>query len=586
MSAAGQILNGRYRMERQVGSGGFAEVYLATDLGPLGRQVAVKLLHAHLVQQRDFLARFKQEAAMLAQLKHPHILDVYDFGEAGGTIYLVMPYIAGGTLDNLLRTARYLEPMRVSRYLQQIASALDYAHSRRIIHRDLKPGNFLLDEGDSIQLSDFGIAKLLQEATQAYSGIGVLGTLPYMAPESFRGQTGPAIDIYALGCIVFQLLTGATPFTGTTEQVMYAHSFEPIPSLVERSQGRIPPALGPVIARALAKRPEDRYATAGEFAQAFDAVVRGTPVAQEYAQPPAYGQPPATGAVPPTSFQSAPPTYIPPQPMPLAAPPMTTSAYNAPTQFGAPAQPGYGAPVPPIVAPPTYGQPPYAQAPRSGRSRLVWWLAGGASAAVVACLALILIVALVIQPRTPEAQAKSTATALAKDARVVFGPQNGAIKHDPSDSFIETVAAENVSLSDLTIEATFFNPYAASTADWDYGFIFRSTTNGAQYRLIVESSGDWSIELVLDKTTGESNQTVGSGKLTNLTTASQTQNRLVLTVKGDTAYLFVNDTYIATANVGALREAGKVSIATGILQGDEVAGKSTGYNNFKVSSLP
>jgi serine/threonine-protein kinase len=138
MSAAGQILNGRYRMERQVGSGGFAEVYLATDLGPLGRRVAVKLLHAHLVQQRDFLARFKQEAAMLAQLKHPHILDVYDFGEAGGTIYLVMPYIPGSTLDDLLRTARLLDPARVARYLLQIASALDYAHARRIIHRDLK----------------------------------------------------------------------------------------------------------------------------------------------------------------------------------------------------------------------------------------------------------------------------------------------------------------------------------------------------------------------------------------------------------------------------------------------------------------
>jgi serine/threonine protein kinase len=277
MSAAGQILNGRYRMERQVGSGGFAEVYLATDLGPLGRRVAVKLLHAHLVQQRDFLARFKQEAAMLAQLKHSHILDVYDFGEAGGTIYLVMPYIPGGTLDDLLRTARYLEPARVARYLQQIAGALDYAHSRRIVHRDLKPGNFLLDEGDSIQLSDFGIAKMLQEATQAYSGMGIMGTIPYMAPESFKGQTGPALDIYALGCIVFQLLTGATPFTGSTEQLMYAHSFEPAPSPADRAPGRIPPALGPVITRALAKRPEDRYATAGEFAQAFEAVVRNAP---------------------------------------------------------------------------------------------------------------------------------------------------------------------------------------------------------------------------------------------------------------------------------------------------------------------
>jgi hypothetical protein len=250
----------------------------------------------------------------------------------------------------------------------------------------------------------------------------------------------------------------------------------------------------------------------------------------------------------------------------------------------------------PLVTPAAYGQPqygqivgqpPYAQpAAPPARRRMVWWIAGGISAAVVACLAVILIASALSQPRTPEAKAQATATALASSGTVVFGPQASTLPHNPNDTSIPAANAGGAPLIDMAIEATFFNPYAATASTpWDYGFLFRSTEGGSQYRIRVHSTGDWSLVLLLDKSSGVINQTIGSGKLSNLVTTAQGQNRLSVSVKGDTALFFVNDTYIATLDVSALREAGTVSIATGMVKGDEVAGKSTGYSNFKVTSL-
>jgi eukaryotic-like serine/threonine-protein kinase len=321
------VLNGRYRLERLLGSGGFADVYLATDLGPLGRRVAVKVLHPHLVRQQDFLDRFRREAATIAQLKHPHILDVYDFGEAEGALYLVMPFVAGGTLDERLKRGTpvggsgRLTPAQTAAYLKQIAAALDYAHARRIVHRDLKPQNFLVDEGDNLLLADFGIAKLMQEASQATGGSAIVGTLPYMAPELFRGEPGPSSDLYALGCMAFQFLTGTLPYTGTTEQLMYAHSFAPIPTLAERGGAGLPPALEAVLSRALAKRPEDRYPSAGEFARAFESVATGTATAayDVHAARTLVGQPDLRSVprpvTPPTSSPSTPTVAVPSAPV-------------------------------------------------------------------------------------------------------------------------------------------------------------------------------------------------------------------------------------------------------------------------------
>ena len=266
------ILNTRYRLEKKIGQGGFAQVFLATDL-LLKRTIAIKILNSDLGEDYNFLERFGAEARAVAAFDHPNILPVYDYGQTEGTAYLVMPYVEGGTLGDRLRRERKLSLVQANGYLQQVAAALDYAHKRNVVHRDIKPQNMLLrSEDNRLLLTDFGISKVLSSAS-AQSVTGLMGTLSYMAPEQLSGNVGIGTDIYALGCVLFQMLSGAVPYTGPTEQVIMGHLTGPIPSLVERSEGQIGSAVQAVIERALAKRPEDRYASAGKLAQAFAAAV-------------------------------------------------------------------------------------------------------------------------------------------------------------------------------------------------------------------------------------------------------------------------------------------------------------------------
>ncbi|HEX2912059.1 MAG TPA: protein kinase [Chloroflexia bacterium] len=269
------VLNTRYRLEKKIGQGGFAQVFLATDQ-LLKRRVAVKVLNAELTEDENFLGRFEREAQSIAALEHPNILGVYDYGQAENTAYLVMPFVEGGTLHDKLRKEKKFSPEKAAQYLSQAAAALDYAHRRHIVHRDIKPQNMLLrTEDDRLLLGDFGIAKVLSAAS-AQSRTGVMGTLSYMAPEQLEGNVGVATDVYALGCVLFQMLTGELPYLGATQEVMMGHLLKPVPSIIERSGGQLPPAVQNVINRALAKKPEERYQSAGELANAFQAAVMGS----------------------------------------------------------------------------------------------------------------------------------------------------------------------------------------------------------------------------------------------------------------------------------------------------------------------
>ncbi|MBZ0299903.1 MAG: serine/threonine protein kinase [Anaerolineae bacterium] len=261
---------GKYEIIELIGQGGMATVYKGYQ-PDIDRFVAVKVLPPHPGQDRMFIERFRLEARTIAQLQHPHILPMHDYGGDADVLYLVMAYVNGGSLKD--RIERGPLPLHdAETILRQIASALDYAHRRGVIHRDIKPDNILLDEEGHALLADFGIVKIMEgESTSGLTATGgVLGTPAYMAPEQSQGMsTGPQADIYSLGVIVYEMITGRQPYQADTPmQVMLKHITDPVPSPLEVSAG-LPSALEPVMLRVLAKHPEDRYGSATEFAQEF-----------------------------------------------------------------------------------------------------------------------------------------------------------------------------------------------------------------------------------------------------------------------------------------------------------------------------
>ncbi len=268
-----------YEILQELGRGGMAVVYLARQQN-MDRLVAIKVISAAYSQEPDFRARFDQEARTIARLEHPHILPVIDYGEEEFGAYLVMRYVGAGSLEQ--RLAGGPLPLPTARnMLSQIASALAYAHAKGVIHRDLKPGNILLDEADNPYLTDFGIAKILQSATHLTRTGAAVGTPAYMAPEQWKAEPiGPYTDQYALGVLLYQMVTGAPPFDAdTTYGFMHKHIYEmpPPPRLMMET---LPPAAEAVILRALAKEPGERFPSVRAMSEAFDVAVPVTPASE------------------------------------------------------------------------------------------------------------------------------------------------------------------------------------------------------------------------------------------------------------------------------------------------------------------
>jgi WD40 repeat protein/tRNA A-37 threonylcarbamoyl transferase component Bud32 len=280
---------GQYRIIEPLGRGGMASVFKAYQPG-MDRYVAVKILPKAYASEPGFLARFQQEARVIANLEHPHIVPVHEFGEAEGYTYLVMRYVEGGTLANLLRGPQDLSTIK--RIITQLASALDYAHQRGIIHRDIKPSNVLIDQQGNAQLTDFGLAKIVERTTKLTVSGAFLGTPKYASPE--QGKSEPLSgrsDIYSLGVILYEMVTGKVPFEAETPlALLFKHVHDPLP-LPRSVNPAVPEDLERIILKALAKDPADRYATAGELAQELIQIQAdlqaATTLAQEV-QPPAY----------------------------------------------------------------------------------------------------------------------------------------------------------------------------------------------------------------------------------------------------------------------------------------------------------
>ncbi|MGD2078329.1 MAG: protein kinase [Chloroflexota bacterium] len=259
---------GRYEVREELGRGGMSVVYLAHD-PKLQREVALKLMDQQLSVDPAFAARFAREARTVAALEHSAIVTLYDFGDFEGWLYLVMPYMKGGSLKQQIAKGP-LSPRRSYGVIRRIGSALDKAHSKDIIHRDLKPGNILLDEEREAYLSDFGIVKVAKGDNEYLTQTGqTIGTFAYMSPEQLMGEPiDGRTDLYALGIVLYEMLTGKHPYgdENTTDAAMaVAHTQKPVPD-VTRDNPNVPPACAEIVFRALAKNADDRYSTGRELA--------------------------------------------------------------------------------------------------------------------------------------------------------------------------------------------------------------------------------------------------------------------------------------------------------------------------------
>lgn len=274
---------GKYVITQTVGKGGMAEVYQGVH-PELNRRVAIKVIHPHLSDEETLGERFRREANLIASLRHPHIIHLYDFDVSGSQLYMVMEYLDGGTLKDRLKELRLrgeiMSLPEAGRFLDPLAAALDYAHARGAIHRDIKPANILFTREGEPVITDFGIVKLLGENTQMSLTGGLVGTPSYISPEQAAGgQIGRHSDIYSLAIVVYEMVAGRVPFQGDSITAVLIQQINDPPPAPSSINPKIPPTVEAVILKALAKDPTKRYATAGDFARAFQAAIASQPSA-------------------------------------------------------------------------------------------------------------------------------------------------------------------------------------------------------------------------------------------------------------------------------------------------------------------
>jgi serine/threonine-protein kinase len=281
----GQMLTDRYRIDERISEGGMGTVYRATHV-LMDKRVAIKVLHPSLAADDKIVARFSREARAASRISHPHALNVTDFGESeSGVVYLVMEYLDGRTLKEVIHADGPMPLARVVEIIKQVAGALDAAHGEGVVHRDLKSDNIMLMESqngsDWAKVLDFGIAKIKEPVGGTDPALTapnlIIGTPQYMSPEqcSQASEIDSRSDIYSLGIIIYEMLTGHVPFTGESPTaIMMKHLQEPPPSVLEERDD-LPPQVGMVITSALAKRPEDRFQSAGELSEALGAAAAG-----------------------------------------------------------------------------------------------------------------------------------------------------------------------------------------------------------------------------------------------------------------------------------------------------------------------
>jgi serine/threonine protein kinase len=376
----GAVIGG-CRIEAEIGRGSMGVVYRATDLR-LGRVVAIKVIAPELARDAGFRERFEQESQIAASIEHPNVVPVYRSDEEYGELYITMRHVDGTDLRTLLFRNGPLHPRRAAQIVVQIGAALDAAHALGLVHRDVKPGNVMVAQlhgRDHAYLTDFGLTKKLASGAGLTRTGEWVGTVDYVAPEQIEGRTVDArADVYALGCILYQSLTGRVPYDRESDVAkMYAHLNEPPPEVTQISPG-VPVEFNAVVARAMAKRPADRYGSAGELAAAaLDAAERGVIPQTETGAP-------APPAVPPLDLRTT--QYAAVRPEPVAAPVPESVAAPAPESIVVPPPESVAAPAPELLDATVYS-PPASSPPPTRRRRGRPLLAALAALAALGALA-------------------------------------------------------------------------------------------------------------------------------------------------------------------------------------------------------
>ena len=317
MAALGDVLGGRYRLVELLGQGGMATIYRATD-AQLGREVAVKVLHPEYGRDPDFVARFKQEAQAAASLSHPNIVGVYDFGTDAVGPYIVMELVDGEDVATLLARNGPLPPRQAARLAAEVAHALAAAHARGIVHRDVKPGNVLVSSDGRVKVTDFRIARAWSDARLTLPGV-TLGSVHYFSPEQALGeQATEASDIYSLGIVLYELLSGRRPWEGDSAAAVAMARISAPPPLVSAVRPNVPPVLEAIDRRALSPDPAARYVSAKAMADALEGFLGegARPIAPAAATAAAAT---AARAFPPDAYAGAPARTAPPAPPPASA---------------------------------------------------------------------------------------------------------------------------------------------------------------------------------------------------------------------------------------------------------------------------
>lgn len=312
------LLNGRYRLISQQGSGGMAVIYKAQDL-LLGRTVAVKVLRPSLTSDPAFMTRFRNEARSVANLNHPNIVTVHDVGNDGSTQYIVMEFVEGQDLKKIIKAEGALSVDRTLKLAIQICSGIGFAHRAGLVHADVKPQNILVTRGDLVKVTDFGIAQALSDTQPGERQSVVWGSPHYFAPEQARGEKPtPASDVYSIGIVLFEMLTGRLPYVGTNQQELaLAHIREQVPSVIEVNPN-VPETLSQIVYKVMSKEPSARYRMADQLGHVLESyrdrgreqTISNAPTASPPPAPPVNippYRPPAPDSPPPIPFSQVQP---------------------------------------------------------------------------------------------------------------------------------------------------------------------------------------------------------------------------------------------------------------------------------------